>query len=168
MHNLNALFGVEAIKYTFENVGAARTKYAFEDDDYMHIDSGEGAQTNNGTKRQWGLFSIFAKVDYNFADRYLASFTIRRDQSSRLDKTAIRVCSRLSLWHGVRHRSHSSLKTMCFPTLRFVSHGGRTVTPPSTTGMHLIALMPITWATGLMTLTARIPARFRHNCGYYR
>ncbi len=88
VHNLNALFGVEAIKYTFENVGAARTKYAFEDDDYMHIDSGEGAQTNNGTKRQWGLFSIFAKVDYNFADRYLASFTIRRDQSSRLDKNS--------------------------------------------------------------------------------
>ena len=85
-HHLNALFGVEAIKYTFENVGAARTDYAFEDDDYMHIDSGEGTQTNNGTKRQWGLFSIFGKVDYNYADRYLASFTLRRDQSSRLDK----------------------------------------------------------------------------------
>ena len=86
VHHLNALFGVEAIKYTFENVGAARTDYAFEDDDYMHIDSGEGTQTNNGTKRQWGLFSIFGKVDYNYADRYLASFTLRRDQSSRLDK----------------------------------------------------------------------------------
>lgn len=86
VHHLNALLGVEAIKYTFENVGAARQDYAFEDDDYMHIDSGEGTQTNNGSKRQWGLFSVFAKVDYNYADRYLASFTIRRDQSSRLDK----------------------------------------------------------------------------------
>lgn len=87
-HHVNALFGVEAIKYTFENVGAARTDYAFEDNNYMHIDSGEGTQTNNGTKRQWGLFSIFFKADYNFADRYLASFTIRRDQSSRLDRNS--------------------------------------------------------------------------------
>ena len=86
VHHLNALFGVEAIKYTFQNVGAARTDYAFEDNNYMQIDAGEGTQTNNGTKSQWGLFSIFGKVDYNYADRYLASFTIRRDQSSRLDK----------------------------------------------------------------------------------
>lgn len=86
VHNLNVLFGVEAIKYTFENVGAARTDYAFEDDDYMHIDSGEGTQTNNGGKSQWSLFSVFGKADYNYADRYLASFTLRRDASSRLDK----------------------------------------------------------------------------------
>lgn len=88
VHHLNLLFGVEAIKYTFENVGAARQDYAFETDDYMTIDAGEGTQTNNGTKNQWGLFSIFGKADYNFADRYLASFTLRRDQSSRLDKNS--------------------------------------------------------------------------------
>ncbi len=86
VHNLNVLFGVEAIKYTFENIDAARTDYAFEDDDYMQIGSGEGTQTNGGGKSQWGLFSVFGKVDYNYADRYLASFTLRRDQSSRLDK----------------------------------------------------------------------------------
>lgn len=86
VHNLNVLFGVEAIKYTFENIDAARTDYAFEDEDYMQIGSGEGTQTNGGGKSQWGLFSVFGKVDYNYADRYLASFTLRRDQSSRLDK----------------------------------------------------------------------------------
>lgn len=84
LHHLNALAGVEATKYTFENLSGARTDYAFEDDDYMHIGSGEGTQTNGGGKSQWSLFSLFAKVDYNYADRYLASFTIRRDASSRL------------------------------------------------------------------------------------
>ncbi|MDE5930323.1 MAG: SusC/RagA family TonB-linked outer membrane protein, partial [Muribaculaceae bacterium] len=86
VHNLNVLFGVEAIKYTFEDISASRKDYLFEDDNYMQIGSGEGEQMNGGGKSQWGLFSVFGKVDYNYADRYLASFTIRRDQSSRLDK----------------------------------------------------------------------------------
>ncbi len=86
VHHLNVLFGVEAIKYTFQDISASRTDYAFEDDNYMQIGSGEGDQLNGGGKSQWGLFSIFGKADYNYADRYLASFTLRRDQSSRLDK----------------------------------------------------------------------------------
>lgn len=86
VHNINVLFGVEAIKYTFEDISAARNDYAFEDDNYMQIGSGEGTQTNGGGKSQWSLFSIFGKADYNYADRYLASFTLRRDQSSRLDR----------------------------------------------------------------------------------
>lgn len=32
------------------------------------------------------MFSLFGKVDYNYADRYLASFTIRRDENSRFAK----------------------------------------------------------------------------------
>src|SRR6476661_10832444 len=30
------------------------------------------------------LLSLFGKADYNFADKYVASFTLRRDGSSRL------------------------------------------------------------------------------------
>ena len=85
-HHINVLFGVEAIKYTFEDLSAMRKDYAFEDSDYMQIGSGEGTQTNGGGKSQWALFSVFGKADYNYADRYLASFTLRRDASSRLDK----------------------------------------------------------------------------------
>ncbi|MDY6241695.1 MAG: TonB-dependent receptor [Prevotella sp.] len=86
-HGLNALFGVEAIKYVFEGLSAYRDTYAFEDKNYMQIDSGTGTQTNGGGKSEWALFSLFGKVDYNYADRYLASFTLRRDETSRLDKS---------------------------------------------------------------------------------
>lgn len=86
-HGLNALFGVEAIKYVFEGLSAYRDNYAFEDKDYMQIDAGTGTQTNGGNKSEWALFSLFGKVDYNYADRYLASFTLRRDETSRLDKS---------------------------------------------------------------------------------
>src|SRR6185312_2427300 len=36
------------------------------------------------TGGQNSLLSLFGKADYNFADKYVASFTIRRDGSSRL------------------------------------------------------------------------------------
>lgn len=85
-HNLNVLAGVEAIKYTFQDLGATRDEFAFEDDDYMVINAGEGTQTNFGGKSQWALFSLFAKADYNYADRYLLSAIIRRDATSRLHK----------------------------------------------------------------------------------
>ena len=37
--------------------------------------------TNGGNN---SLLSVFGKADYNFADKYVASFTLRRDGSSRL------------------------------------------------------------------------------------
>ncbi len=85
-HHLNVLGGVEAIKYTFEDLSATRYDYAFEDDSFMQIGAGTGDQTNGGGKNQWALFSLFAKADYNYADRYLLSATIRRDATSRLWK----------------------------------------------------------------------------------
>ena len=85
-HCVNALFGTEAIGYMYSNIEAWRDKYAFEDLQYMTLNAGEGTQTNAGTKQAWSLFSIFAKAEYNYADRYLVSATVRRDQSSRLYK----------------------------------------------------------------------------------
>ncbi|MBD5189823.1 MAG: TonB-dependent receptor [Bacteroidales bacterium] len=86
IHHFSALIGTEAIGYTFKDLGASRTGYAFEDADYMQIGAGSGDRNNWGGKSQWSVFSLFAKLDYNFADRYLASFTIRRDENSRFAK----------------------------------------------------------------------------------
>ena len=85
-HNINVLLGTEAIAYTFRDLSASREGYAFEDSDFMQIGAGTGTRNNGGGKTQWSVFSLFAKADYNFADRYLASFTIRRDENSRFAK----------------------------------------------------------------------------------
>ena len=85
-HHFNILAGTEAIKYVFEDLAATRKDYAFEDADYMQIGAGSGTMTNGGGKQEWALFSLFGKIDYNFADRYLFSATLRRDQTSRLSK----------------------------------------------------------------------------------
>ncbi|MBR5170290.1 MAG: TonB-dependent receptor [Muribaculaceae bacterium] len=84
VHHFTFLAGTEAIKYVFEDVAATRKDYAFEDADYMQIGAGSGTMTNGGGKQEWALFSLFGKVDYNYADRYLLSATLRRDQTSRL------------------------------------------------------------------------------------
>ncbi len=85
-HHFNVLLGTEAIKYVFEDLAATRKGYAFEDANYMQIGAGSGTMTNGGGKQEWALFSLFGKLDYNFADRYLFSVTLRRDQTSRLHK----------------------------------------------------------------------------------
>ena len=85
-HHLNVLLGTEAISYKYQGLSAFRDGYMFEDDRYMVIDAGEGTQTNGGGKSTWKLFSLFAKADYNWNDRYLFSATIRRDATSRLHK----------------------------------------------------------------------------------
>lgn len=82
-HRADFLLGSEAIKYGFEDLSGSRKGYAFEDVDYMQLNAGEGTQLNGGGKTEWALFSLFGKVDYNYADRYLLSATLRRDASSR-------------------------------------------------------------------------------------
>lgn len=85
-HHLTVLLGTEAIGYTFRDLSASREGYDFEDPDYMQMGSGTGTRNNGGGKSQWSVFSLFGKVDYNYADRYLVSFTIRRDENSRFAK----------------------------------------------------------------------------------
>ncbi len=86
VHHLGALIGTEYIKYCSEGIDGSREDYAFEDVDYMQLSAGGGKQAVGGSKAEWALFSLFGKVDYNYADRYLASVTLRRDQTSRLHR----------------------------------------------------------------------------------
>ncbi len=85
-HHLNALIGTEAISYTFQDLTGSRQDYMFEDTDFMQVGAGAGTQNSGGGKAQWSVFSLFAKADYNFDDRYLVSATIRRDANSRFSK----------------------------------------------------------------------------------
>ena len=86
VHHLNVLLGTEAIGYTFKDLNGSRQDFAFEDKDFMQVGAGTGVRNSGGGKTQWSVFSLFGKVDYNYADRYLASFTIRRDSNSRFAK----------------------------------------------------------------------------------
>lgn len=54
--------------------------------DYMWPDAGTANPQAYGGGSGYSLVSFFGKANYNYADKYIASFTIRRDGSSRFGK----------------------------------------------------------------------------------
>ncbi|QNL49221.1 TonB-dependent receptor [Olivibacter sp. SDN3] len=82
-HLLNVLGGTEAIQDNFRRISGGRENYFTLDPNYRYLSAGETNIVNSGTGAQWGLFSIFGKIDYSYKSKYLASATLRRDGSSR-------------------------------------------------------------------------------------
>jgi TonB-linked SusC/RagA family outer membrane protein len=80
---LNLLVGTEAIRDDYQTFGAYRERFAVTDLNYFQLSAASGVTTNNGSATGYRLLSQFGKVFYGFADKYLASVTVRRDGSSR-------------------------------------------------------------------------------------
>lgn len=85
-HDITVLLGTEMSKESTIDFTAYSEGYALEDPDYMWPNAATGAMRNTGAKFGYRLASFFGKVDYNYDDLILASFTIRRDGSSRFGK----------------------------------------------------------------------------------
>lgn len=81
-HNFDILLGQETIYNNFKQFSASRSSFLLETPDYMQLSAGEKDQTNSGSETKDVMISWFGKINYNYANRYLASFTIRRDGSS--------------------------------------------------------------------------------------
>lgn len=83
-HYFDALAGSEYIRGTDQSLSAARSVLPSNDINVQQLDAGTVNPTNSGSGSQMALFSLFGKLSYSYADKYLASFTLRRDASSRL------------------------------------------------------------------------------------
>lgn len=81
-HNIKALIGTEAVRYYGRSVGATRSDYFSENPNYFIINTGAGTQSNSGSAYQSALWSQFARVDYDYAGKYIIAGTIRRDGAS--------------------------------------------------------------------------------------
>ncbi len=85
-HSFTVLAGTEAIENFFTFFTALGKEFALETADYFQLDAASGERTATGNSTGFSLFSIFGKANYSFQDKYLASFTIRRDGSSRFGR----------------------------------------------------------------------------------
>lgn len=85
-HRFEFLLGHEQIKYMNQSFYASRQGYALENIDYAYLDAGSSNKDNGGGGSGYALLSYFGKINYAYADRYLASATLRRDGSSRFGK----------------------------------------------------------------------------------
>ena len=82
-HEFTVLAGMEMFRQSRIDFAAYNENYDIETPDYMYPDASSGVERATGNKSAYALISFFGKIDYNWRNRLLASFTIRRDGSSR-------------------------------------------------------------------------------------
>ena len=86
-HTVNVVLGQSAMKNTGWTLGASRNNLVDVNKPYINFASG---LAENGDRDGWGgpsnphtLSSLFARLSYNFDERYMLQATVRRDGSSR-------------------------------------------------------------------------------------
>lgn len=82
-HALTLLGGTEAIKNQVALQTATAKEFALESVEYMQLSAASGERSNTGFSTGFSLFSYFGRINYDFSEKYLATFTVRRDGSSR-------------------------------------------------------------------------------------
>ena len=82
-HRGDAMIGTEVNRQDYKMYSAKRYELAILNTDYMWPSAGAGRQLADGFGEGFSLVSFFGKINYTYDDKYLASFTIRRDGSSR-------------------------------------------------------------------------------------
>lgn len=82
-HHVDVLLGTEYNHEYDNNFWASRQGFTSQDPDYLYLNSGAGTQQNGGGATEFALVSYFGKVNYSYNSKYLASFTLRDDGSSR-------------------------------------------------------------------------------------
>lgn len=82
VHNVSALMGINAEKKQVKKLAAGRKD--FENDGVYDLNLADGTlQGNSGGKYQNGTYSYIAKVNYDYAEKYLIELMGRRDGNSK-------------------------------------------------------------------------------------
>ncbi|MDD3944702.1 MAG: TonB-dependent receptor [Bacteroidales bacterium] len=83
-NSFNLLAGTEAKSNFGRNLRGTGNEFLLNDLDQRYLSNTQGVQTSTSSPdSKTSTFSIFGKVNYAFNEKYLASFTVRRDASSR-------------------------------------------------------------------------------------
>ncbi|MEX8548659.1 MAG: SusC/RagA family TonB-linked outer membrane protein [Mucilaginibacter sp.] len=82
-HDLRLLAGTEAYKNRYQSLGGTNTNYFTFDPNYVNLSTGTGTPTVYSNISVDKIFSLLARLDYTYNDRFLLNATIRRDGSSR-------------------------------------------------------------------------------------
>ena len=85
-HRGDAMVGMEINREDDKWFSGKKYDYAVLNPDYMWPDAGVGEAEAFGNGGGYTLVSFFGKVNYTYDDKYMASFTIRHDGSSRFGK----------------------------------------------------------------------------------
>jgi TonB-linked SusC/RagA family outer membrane protein len=82
-HDIKLLAGTEAYKNRYQALGGTNTNYFTFDPDYVSLSTGQGTPVVTSSITRDRIFSLLARLDYTYNDRFLLNATVRRDGSSR-------------------------------------------------------------------------------------
>ncbi len=83
LHNVSALIGYTIQGLTTEDVTANANTFSDDFSLFNNLGAGSSLVAPSTGASDWRLISYLARVNYGFADRFLLTFTARRDGSSR-------------------------------------------------------------------------------------
>src|SRR5690606_19025644 len=82
-NTLNALIGYTIQEIKGENAVARANTFSDDFAEYNNLGAGSTLIAPSSTANEWALISYLARVNYGYDDRFLLTFTGRRDGSSR-------------------------------------------------------------------------------------
>ena len=85
VHNVKVLVGTEFTKEQFKSYNFRSKGYPY-NPDLTTQNNGSTPDLTTSARENWTLFSLFGRAEYNYAGKYLANFSVRRDGSSRFGK----------------------------------------------------------------------------------
>ena len=83
-NSVMALLGIEAKRNHFEDMFGEGKGLEIEDPNYLYLGNVTANKNTGSGASNYSMFSVFGKINYSWDNKYLASFTLRRDASSRL------------------------------------------------------------------------------------
>ncbi|MDP9080212.1 MAG: SusC/RagA family TonB-linked outer membrane protein [Bacteroidota bacterium] len=88
-HEFTFLAGTEIIKQDQQGLSGSRTGYINQSAAFQYLDNGGlTGEQNGGGESHYSYSSVFGRVNYQYNNKYLASFNYRWDASSKLDPNA--------------------------------------------------------------------------------
>lgn len=82
-HSAQFLLGHEMKRNVSNSFSGTGTQLGLENMDYRYLSTAEGTKTVTNSSSIYAMISYFAKANYSYDGKYLASVTVRRDASSR-------------------------------------------------------------------------------------
>jgi TonB-linked SusC/RagA family outer membrane protein len=84
-HSVKVIAGTEANVTDYWYMQGSRSEYPFLDVKYMTLNTGLRSIANSDSYNEYSLFSMFGRVNYTFADKYMIEGVVRRDGSSNFE-----------------------------------------------------------------------------------
>lgn len=87
-HDISAVLGISYQTSTYEQIWGTKNDVLMTGSDYFdNLDAALSNPKTGNYKDLQKLFSVFGRINYNYDDRYLMSFTMRRDESSKFSSS---------------------------------------------------------------------------------